>query len=150
MANNTFALDLAAFAQRAPERATEVARKVSIDCLSRVVLRTPVGNPQLWQGKPPAGYVGGRARANWYVSIGAPVIATTPQIDSSGQATIAHGTATIHTLTGDSSVCMTNSLPYINELEFRGHSQQAPAGMVRITVTEFQTFVDAAVASLPP
>ena len=42
-----------------------------------------------------------------------------------------------------------NSLPYIRPLEYEGHSKQAPAGMVRVSVTEFQTFVDNAVKALP-
>jgi hypothetical protein len=35
---------------------------------------------------------------------------------------------------------ITNSLPYAIPLEF-GHSQQAPGGMVRITVARFQQIV---------
>jgi hypothetical protein len=44
---------------------------------------------------------------------------------------------------------MINALPYGPRLEYEGWSSQAPAGMVRISVVEFQTFVDKAVMELP-
>ena len=40
-------------------------------------------------------------------------------------------------------------LPMPRRIEYEGWSSQAKAGMVRITVAEFQTFVDKAVRSLP-
>lgn len=143
--SQSFALSLANFAEAAPEQARTVVRKVSIDMLTKVVLRTPVGNPSLWKSKPPAGYVGGRLRANWAVSFGAPSFRTTVETDESGQATIMRGTSTIQRAYGELDIYITNSLPYAIPVEY-GHSQrQAPAGMVRITVAEFQTFVDNAV-----
>lgn len=48
---------------------------------------------------------------------------------------------------GGSEDLIFNNVEYINMLEY-GHSQQAPAGMVRVTIAEFQAFVAAAVASL--
>ncbi|HEY1138777.1 MAG TPA: hypothetical protein VGE88_01025 [Lysobacter sp.] len=146
---DTFALNLKQFADKAGENARQVVRQVSIDLLTRIVLRTPVGNPSLWKGKPPAGYVGGRARANWAVSIGTSNHAVTDRIDKSGQPTIDRGSATILSATSDAPIYIMNSLPYIRPLEYEGHSKQAPAGMVRVSVTEFQTFVDNAVKALP-
>lgn len=138
-----FALSLAAFAKEAPEAARTVVRKVSIDVLTKVVQRTPVGNPSLWKSKPPAGYVGGRLRANWHTTFGAPSFKVTTERDQIGAATIARGTSTIQRAYGEMDIYITNSLPYAIPVEY-GHSQkQAPAGMVRVTVTEFQSFVDA-------
>lgn len=145
---DTFALQLGKFAEKAGANARQVVRAVSIDTLTKVVMRTPVGNPSLWKGKPPAGYAGGRARANWTVSVGVSNFAVSSRIDKSGQPTIARGTATIQSATGDGDIYIMNSLSYIRPLEYEGHSKQAPAGMVRITVTEFQTFVDNAVKAL--
>lgn len=148
---DTFALSLAKFAEKAPEQARTVVRKVALETLTRVVMRTPVGNPTLWKGKPPAGYVGGRLRANWAVGIGAVNVATTVSVDRStgGEATTARLTPTILAADGLQPIYITNSLPYMREIEYEGHSRQAPAGMVRITVTEFQTMVDAIARSLP-
>jgi hypothetical protein len=147
--SETFALSLAAFAKKAPEQARTVMRSVSIDLLTATVLRTPVGNPDLWKSKPPKGYVGGRLRANWTVSLGAPDPTTTDAIDKSGEGTIGAGTATINAADGSQAIYMTNSLPYALPIEYGHSGVQAPAGMVRGSVADFQAFVDRAAAELP-
>lgn len=140
MAN--FALDLAKFAQKVPERSKQVVDKVCIDLLTNIVLRTPVGNPSLWKNPPPAGYVGGRLRANWNSGVGG--INTAPrEPDKSGSAAIGRGRATVATRPADADFYVTNSLPYAQRVEM-GYSTQAPAGMVRVTVTEFQSFIQKA------
>lgn len=146
---DTFALDIARFVQRAKANGSTVVRKVGIEALRSVVLKTPVGNPDTWQSPAPAGYVGGRARANWNVSFGSPDVTTSERTDKSGGTTIAAGTATIARAGGEQPIYLMNSLPYIRRLEYEGWSQQAKAGMVRITVAEIQTFVNNAVRSLP-
>ena len=149
MSAQTFALDLSKFIEKAKAAPEQVVRKVSIDLLSKVVLRTPVGNPTLWKTKyPPAGYVGGRLRANWNVSIGSPDLSTSPAIDKTGGPTIASGVAALGRVDATQPVYIMNSLPYVREIEYEGHSKQAPAGMVRVTVTEFQTFVNSAVRGI--
>ncbi|KAF1706288.1 HK97 gp10 family phage protein [Pseudoxanthomonas sacheonensis] len=146
---STFALDLTRFAEKAEGNAEKVVRKIGIDLFSRTVERTPVGNPENWASPAPAGYVGGRARANWNCSIGAASFKVTDETDKSGNATQAKIRNTLHDWKqGD--IYLMNSLPYIRRLEYDGWSGQAPQGMVRITVTEFQTFVDAAARSVNP
>ena len=146
----TFTLSLAEFAKAAPEQARAVVRRVSEDVLINVVMKTPVGNPANWASvkagrAPPPGYVGGRLRANWVTSFGAPSYRVTTDTDKGGQVTIARGARTIARSYGDYPIYITNSLPYAIPVEY-GHSKsQAPGGMVRITVAEFQTFVDNAV-----
>ncbi len=61
----SFTLQLKAFAEKAKGNADLVVRKVVLDIGTRVVLRSPVGDPDLWEGKAPKGYVGGRFRGNW-------------------------------------------------------------------------------------
>lgn len=141
----SFTLSLSEFAKAAPEQARTVVRRVSIDMLTKVVMRTPVGNPSLWKSKPLAGYVGGRLRANWHATFGAPSFQSTAERDPAGTATIMRGTSTINRAYGDHDIYITNSLPYAIPVEYGHSKKQAPAGMVRITVTEFQTFVDNAV-----
>ncbi|MCF5715166.1 hypothetical protein I9H06_16380 [Pseudomonas tremae] len=87
------------------------------------------------------GYVGGRFRGNWMFGIGAPDGTTTEEIDPSGSkstARIANGVLEFHA--GDVAY-ITNSLPYAIPLEF-GHSTQAPNGMVRVTLANFQKTVE--------
>lgn len=145
---DTFALDIRKFAEKAGANVETVVRKTTGHLLASTVLRTPVGNPSLWKGNPPAGYVGGRLRANWNASIGMPDFSTSIVRDQSGGSTIARGNGVVSQWKGG-DIYLMNSLPYVREIEYEGHSKQAPAGMVRITVTEFQTFIDQAVAELP-
>ena len=135
----SFSLDLAAFAAKAPKRAKQVVDKATIDLLRNIVLRTPVGNPTLWKNPPPAGYVGGRLRGNWNTGIGS--INTTEQRPAkSGLAPIGRGRAKVATREPGADIYITNSLPYAIRVE-NGYSTQAPAGMVRVTVVEFQSFI---------
>lgn len=145
----SFALDVGEFVRKAKAAPEIVVRKVATDLLTSVVFKTPVGNPSLWKGKPPAGYVGGRARASWGVGLNAPAESSITLVDKQGQRTIARGLAAISQWKPDDSIWITSRLPYINRLEYEGHSKQAPAGMVRISIVQAQQFITAAARSLP-
>jgi hypothetical protein len=94
-------------------------------------------------------YVGGRFRGNWQVSFQIPETGTLERIDPKGAASKSEGSALIQTFTiGTGKIFMINNLLYGPRLEYEGWSKQAPAGMVGITVTEFQAFVDKAVVGL--
>jgi len=143
---SNFTLDLQKFAAKVPKATKTVVDKICIDLLRKVVLRTPVGNPLLWKGKAPAGYVGGRLRASWNTSPGSPdTQAREP--DKTGNGAINRGRAAVAARPVESDVFITNSLPYVQRVEYEGWSTQAPVGMLRVTVTEFQDFVKTAVAS---
>jgi hypothetical protein len=47
----------------AGDRMDEVVRGTLLDLSKRIVLRTPVGNPSLWQGPPPPAIQAGRREA---------------------------------------------------------------------------------------
>lgn len=82
--------------------------------------------------KAPKGYVGGRFRANWNTSVGAPDLTTTHAVDPSGAMAIANARANMG---GAGTVTyMANGLPYGQRLEYEGWSKQAPAGFVRVNV----------------
>lgn len=158
----TFALQLKAFADKAGAAADLVVKKVVIDMGTRVVERSPVGNRELWadnkvrmeKGLPlqPKGYIGGRFRANWqygnYTGGGLPM-SSLPDIDASGQVSIDRITSGVPSDAAGMIHVLRNNLPYALRLE-EGWSTQAPAGMVGITVREFQAIVDKAVKELPP
>jgi len=146
---DTFALDVSRFVAKAEANAKAVAQKVTIDVLRSVIDKSPVGNPALWKSPAPAGYVGGRFRANWNTSVGRADTATTTKTDAAGSGTKSRGAVVVQGWDGQGDCYITNSLPYGPELEYKGHSSQAPAGMVRVTVVEFQSFVNQAVRSLP-
>jgi hypothetical protein len=95
-------------------------------------------------------YVGGRFRSNWQVSFETGANGVLDLIDPTGSAAKAIGKGIIERFQiGVGSIWIMQNLPYGPRLEYEGWSSQAPAGMVRITVTEFQTFVNKAVAELP-
>lgn len=130
-----FSLQLATFAKKAGANADLVVRKVVLDVGKSVVEKSPVDT--------------GRFRANWQHSVGESNDATSEAVDPSGSATIATlGASIAATPAAGQTHYLTNSLPYAIPLE-NGHSKQAPAGMVGITVVEYQSFVDSAVAGLP-
>lgn len=128
MASNakTFAIELdAEFREKVEDRLVEVVQKLGIDLLRRIVLKTPVDT--------------GRARGNWFVTINAASGETTTAADKSGHATINRGSAVITGLTEPQAIWISNNLPYITALE-NGHSGQAPAGMVAVSIAELETF----------
>jgi len=120
----------------------EFVQEVALAALTGVVQMSPVGNPSLWKNPSSGrGYVGGRFRGNWGVSIGAPLSTVSAEIDPDGGATIARGQAVIESYPqGDYPVLyLQNNLPYSLVLE-TGHSTQAPSGMVGITVANVESF----------
>lgn len=176
-----------------------VVRKTTIDLLSSVVARSPVGNPDGWKAnrgqaigrethnvfveainnqikadpksftrtgrlkvklertKSAAalrkaypnvtgkGYVGGRFRGNWQVGIGSINEDTSAPPDKSGAAAISRGSSAVTTWKiGSGTIYLTNSLPYAKPLEY-GYSRQAPSGMVRLTVQDFNIKVRKAI-----
>jgi len=148
MATTSFSLDIARFVAKTGLRMDLVIRKVGLDILRSVVLRTPVGNPTLWKSKPPKGYVGGRARGNWITTWAVPadfVILGDTAISRGGDKPINAGADTI--IAGyrrGQTLYIVNNLPYIMALE-NGWSTQAPSGMIGVTVTEYQEFLNDAI-----
>jgi hypothetical protein len=146
----TFARTVGRWARRTDEKARLAARLTTLDVLDRLILKTPVGDPSNWQsvlagGRPPPGYVGGRARGNWQTTVGAPATTALGLRDKS--AVRAEGEAVVAAWDGEGSAFITNNLPYIERLE-EGWSTQAPAGMVAVTVAEFRGAVAEIAAAL--
>lgn len=124
----SFSLDLEKFAKKAGNNAALVVKKTAIDMFSQVIRMTPVDQ--------------GRARGNWQFSINAPANGALDTLDKTGQFSIAAVKFGANSWKqGD--IWLTNNLPYIERLEY-GWSQQAPSGMVRLTVREFRQHVEAA------
>lgn len=145
----SFTLDLTRFVEKAKGNAEEVVRKVGVDMLAKVVDRSPVGNPDLWQsGVGPAGYVGGRFRGNWQVAFDIRPAQEIDRIDAGGGVTVAAGAAVLSAFNpGVNKVWLVNNVPYAYRLEM-GHSTRAPLGVAGVTATEFQSFVNQAVREL--
>lgn len=96
------------------------------------------------QGK---GYVGGRFRGNWMLSVSFPSKATTEAIRGVSE-TIDAGSAALDGFESGPSIFIMNNLPYALRLE-NGWSSQAPLGMVAVTVVEFEKLAQQAIANVP-
>jgi hypothetical protein len=139
-----FAADLNKLCAKAGDKAEQVVRKVAIELQNGMIEKSPVGNPDLWKGKPPAGYVGGQFRSNWQCGVGAINAATgdAPGSDAKGRTALA-----VATWKPGQTIFLTNSLPYANRLE-NGYSKQSPVGMVRLTVQEYGEYLKKAARSI--
>lgn len=135
-----FALNISEFVNKAKEAPEKVVRKVATDVATSLVMKSPVGDATYWKSKPPPGYVGGRFRANWVCAFNQPADFTTDETDPSGEDTIDALSSAVSDWDGG-DIYFTNSLPYAIPLEYGHSDQQAPNGMVRLTVNEWDEFV---------
>ena len=110
--------------QVVPEKANLLKRKLALQVLAGVIRRTPVRS--------------GRARANWHVDIDSPRSSVDERLDPGGASTQARGASVIGRARPGQDVWVTNNLAYIGRLE-DGHSGQAPAGMVALTVADVRS-----------
>lgn len=120
-----FEADLEKFAKQLDIDIVTVVKKLSFDIFEGVVRRTPVDS--------------GRARASWIMSLDEPsdevAIEGNRSEDQATQEALANKLPDITNLSQPINV--TNNLPYIEPLEF-GSSEQAPTGMVRVTLAEVE------------
>lgn len=129
MATTRFQADISKFVEKAQGQVETVIKKVALDLFSDIVIATPVDT--------------GRARGNWYVSLGASIIKKPDESkkDKTGASTIAQITNDLQSYTlRVTDIYFTNNLPYATALE-NGHSKQAPHGMVNMALQNFQSYV---------
>jgi hypothetical protein len=128
----SFAESLAAFAEQAKETIDDVFREVVIEIGTSVIRLSPVDT--------------GRFKGNWQLTIGAPSGYSLDAYDKAGHETIAELVAQANQLEAGQVAYIVNNLVYGVPLEY-GHSAQAPAGMVQITLARFQQIVIEAIRS---
>lgn len=126
----TYAQDIAKVKAGIDKLAANSLRVTALEAHRQVTQQTPVGNPSLWKGKAPSGYVGGQARSNWFMNIGA---ARTDTTTDTNFANIAQADAIVPNIQQTDTVHITNNLPYIERLN-DGWSTQAPANFVQSAV----------------
>ena len=142
-----FGDDVAAWCEESPKQADMVLRKVAIDLFSSVIFRTPVDN--------------GFHRGAWECTQGTPGKGNPGVPDRGGSSTVNSAAAVVQSGPMDSEYWLANSAPAINVLEYGGYptrggqgpsngprtvggySRQAPRGMVRVAIQEFEGFFNA-------
>lgn len=132
---SSFSIQIDEFIRKVGGNAEEVARKAALSVFSGVIFRTPVDT--------------GRARGAWQIASGALPTPRTTVLDKDGSGTVAAGIVALQGFKLGETIYVENNLPYALPLEY-GYSQQSPQGMVRITIREWNAYVQRAVASLPP
>lgn len=141
-----FALKVSNWAAAQETRADELVRQVVLDIYQRIVVRSPVDT--------------GRFRNNWQIGVGAPANGTfgAPRgkvgqdgagrwRDQAGRFARAPTAAMVSLPGAGHRYFITNNLPYARRLEY-GWSKQAPEGMVRITVAEFDGIANVKVSGI--
>ena len=121
------------FQEKTIEKLTRATRKIILDALSEVIHMSPVDT--------------GRFRGNWQTAIGSVPSGTIEATDPSGNIVIAKVAGVVAAMEPGDVVYMANNLPYAQRLE-DGWSQQAPAGMVRLTVQRFQPIAEAVIRQI--
>ena len=124
----------------------KVVRGTLLSMGSKIIERSPVGNPSTWK-KPKKGYVGGRFRNNWQFSFNSPAAGTVQGVDPNGSKASSQLKSAVDSFDMGQTFYMTNNLPYAVRLEF-GWSKQAPQGMVRIVVAQYEQAIREAAAKL--
>lgn len=130
----SFADSIEAFHRKTKLSMDIIVRKVGLDLTRAVVARSPVDT--------------GRFRGNWMLGVGSVNTTMLPDItDQDGGDTIEKIASGLDRVHAGGVFYITNSLPYAIPLEY-GHSDQAPNGMVRLTVREYRTYIENAVRQL--
>ncbi len=126
MAKSTFSAVIGKWVKDKKVQQDQAIRKLALDMFTRIVMRSPVDT--------------GRFRGNWQVSIGGPPSGVLSVEDKSGAVTTTKIASAVSNFQPGQVIWLGNNLPYARRLEY-GWSQQAPAGMVRVTVKEFKAFL---------
>lgn len=137
MANDlrSFQLQLdRAYERKVEQRVAQVTRWVALEALRRVVLKSPVDT--------------GRFRGNWQTAVSVRPDGVVEVEDKDGGQTISKGSRNISQLRPYEVVFLANNVEYAAALE-GGHSQQAPQGVVAVTVAELQAFFNNIPADQP-
>ena len=124
--NGSFSLRIESWANEALGAIEQTFKDVVIQIGETLINLTPVDT--------------GRAKGSWVLTIGTPSTVSPERYDKEGAETIAALVAEANKLEPGQVAWIVSALPYSIPLEY-GHSTQAPTGMVRITVAQFQSIV---------
>ena len=127
-----FESQLRGFGVKALDKVDKVRRASVLELFKLVIMATPVDT--------------GRLRGNWQTTINSPAGAATTRDDPSGAADLAEAMANLGSLAD--VVWFTNNLPYAERIEYEGWSRQAPEGMVRRHIAQWQRIVSAKAQAL--
>lgn len=116
------------FIAKAKSNMSVVPKKVALDLFRKVILRTPVNT--------------GRARGNWQCTVTTPAVGETERTDMTGRQVIAEVASAVDSWdVANVGIFLMNNVAYIGVLE-DGSSEQAPNGMVKVSLREYPGIVE--------
>ena len=126
------------------DRVVQAQKRIMLDALGKVIVKTPVGNRKLWKRNIeraargltkllPKGYVGGHARRNWQIKINRRPVNV---LKGTRNDTQTRGEKAIAKIKEPCIAYLSILLPYMDRLERGWSKQQAPDGIVGPTVQE--------------
>lgn len=127
----SFASDIRKYAEKQKRNLNEVATESLIDLSASVIIKTPVKE--------------GILANNWQATTDAPAVGVILNADNSGQM------SSVELAIGASLggvYYLVNNSAYARPIEFLGHSLKAPNGMLRISIENYQKFLDNAISQL--
>ena len=125
----SFELDLSRFVTLTIAKQNLIVKKTILELDKSIVKKSPV--------------LTGRFKANWRLGVGEIPSGEIDAVDISGAATLARNAVVIPVQAAGPIYYLVNNLSYAQRLE-DGYSQQAPSGMVGLTVAEFQQTINEA------
>ena len=106
----------------------DISRRAMFTISRNIIKRSPV--------------LTGRFRNNWFSQIDSPSEDTTEEVDKSGSIANARTQDTISKVKFGHVFYFVNNLPYALALEFGHSTVKAPAGMVRVSIADYQNEVE--------
>lgn len=131
-------MDMTSWATKViPTQIVDFQKMIALELFRKIIMRTPVDK--------------GFLRGAWTVSIGSESSANKgkkssakTEDDLTGEEQ-AHVDDILKAVTGlplGQVIWLANAMPYVERIEFESWSSQAPHGMVSISLTEIQVFID--------
>lgn len=128
----SFAAQIRQYADKQKKNIEQVAVKSLVDLSASVIIKTPV--------------LDGILANSWIGSVGTPSQDVATSGDNSGQ--LERVEMAVAASIGD-LFYLVNNQPYAHRIEFEGYSEKAPAGMLRISIENYQQYLDNAIGQTP-
>jgi len=122
------------------DRASLVVNATVVEMFEKIVDRTPVGDPSLWNYPAPKGYNPGTLKASWVLDYNTNGAMRNEKGQFATQAKYGISLKLGSRATQDAIIY--NQQPYASRVEYGSWSTQAPSGMMRITVKEYDAILN--------
>lgn len=127
----SFASDIRRYADKQKRNLDEVVMESLIDLSASVIIKTPVDE--------------GILANSWKPSTNAPAQGVATNGNNEGQM---REVEEIVAASVGETYYLVNNQPYAKDIEFFGHSDKAPQGMLRVSIENYQRFIDNAISQL--